>query len=65
MSTFGTLFRVTTFGESHCKGVGCVTRHSFCVSCASHIDFARNTAIGPGSKHFAAVLDLAASETLP
>jgi chorismate synthase len=24
MSTFGTLFRVTTFGESHCKGVGCV-----------------------------------------
>ncbi len=24
MSTFGTLFRVTTFGESHCKGVGCI-----------------------------------------
>ena len=24
MSTFGTLFRVTTYGESHCKGVGCV-----------------------------------------
>lgn len=24
MSTFGTIFRVTTFGESHCKGVGCV-----------------------------------------
>ena len=24
MSTFGTLFRVTTFGESHCKGVGAV-----------------------------------------
>ncbi|MDO5674564.1 MAG: chorismate synthase [bacterium] len=23
-STFGTLFRVTTFGESHCKGVGVV-----------------------------------------
>ncbi len=23
-STFGTLFRVTTFGESHCKGVGAV-----------------------------------------
>ena len=22
MSTFGTLFRVTTYGESHCKGVG-------------------------------------------
>jgi len=24
MSTFGTLFRVTTFGESHCRGVGCI-----------------------------------------
>jgi hypothetical protein len=24
MSTFGTHFRVTTFGESHCKGVGCI-----------------------------------------
>jgi chorismate synthase len=24
MSTFGKIFRVTTFGESHCKGVGCV-----------------------------------------
>ena len=24
MSTFGTLFRVTTFGESHCKGVGAI-----------------------------------------
>ncbi|KAI9216839.1 bifunctional chorismate synthase and flavin reductase [Blastocladiella britannica] len=24
MSSFGTLYRVTTFGESHCKGVGCV-----------------------------------------
>ena len=24
MSNFGTLFRVTTFGESHCKAVGCV-----------------------------------------
>mmetsp|Transcript_69372 Transcript_69372/g.101668 ORF Transcript_69372/g.101668 Transcript_69372/m.101668 type:complete len:431 (-) Transcript_69372:55-1347(-) len=24
MSTFGTLFRVTTFGESHCAGVGCI-----------------------------------------
>ena len=24
MSTFGRLFRVTTFGESHCKAVGCV-----------------------------------------
>ena len=23
-STYGTLFRVTTFGESHGKGVGCV-----------------------------------------
>jgi chorismate synthase len=23
-STFGTLFRVTTFGESHCRGVGAV-----------------------------------------
>ena len=23
-STFGTIFRVTTFGESHCKGVGAV-----------------------------------------
>ena len=23
-STFGTLFRVTTFGESHGKGVGCI-----------------------------------------
>lgn len=24
MSSFGTLFKVTTFGESHCKGVGCI-----------------------------------------
>ena len=24
MSTFGTHFRVTTFGESHCFGVGCI-----------------------------------------
>ncbi|KNE57670.1 chorismate synthase [Allomyces macrogynus ATCC 38327] len=24
MSHFGTLFRVSTFGESHCKGVGCI-----------------------------------------
>jgi len=24
MSTFGSLFRVTTFGESHCKGVGAI-----------------------------------------
>ncbi|EGD78766.1 chorismate synthase [Salpingoeca rosetta] len=24
MSTFGKYFRVTTFGESHCKGVGCI-----------------------------------------
>eukprot|EP00127_Corallochytrium_limacisporum_P005646 Clim_evm25s210 gene=Clim_evmTU25s210 len=24
MSSFGTYFRVTTFGESHCKGVGCI-----------------------------------------
>ena len=24
MSTFGSAFRVTTFGESHCLGVGCI-----------------------------------------
>ena len=24
MSTFGSFFRVSTFGESHCPGVGCV-----------------------------------------
>ena len=24
MSTFGSIFRVTTFGESHCKGVGVI-----------------------------------------
>lgn len=24
MSTFGTVFKVTTFGESHCKSVGCI-----------------------------------------
>jgi len=24
MSSFGKLFKVTTFGESHCKGVGCI-----------------------------------------
>ncbi|XXQ31757.1 Chorismate synthase [Plasmodiophora brassicae] len=24
MSTFGAVFRVTTFGESHCRGVGCI-----------------------------------------
>ena len=23
-NTFGTVFRVTTFGESHCKGVGAI-----------------------------------------
>ena len=24
MSSFGSVFRVTTFGESHCKGVGAI-----------------------------------------
>lgn len=24
MSTFGNIFKVSTFGESHCKGVGCI-----------------------------------------
>jgi chorismate synthase len=24
MSTFGTHFRVTTYGESHCRSVGCI-----------------------------------------
>ena len=24
MSTFGTIFKVTTYGESHCKSVGCI-----------------------------------------
>jgi chorismate synthase len=24
MSTFGTAFKVTTFGESHCRAVGCI-----------------------------------------
>ena len=24
MSTWGQYFRVTTYGESHCKGVGCI-----------------------------------------
>ena len=24
MSSFGTLFKVTTYGESHCKSVGCI-----------------------------------------
>jgi chorismate synthase len=24
MSTFGTMFKVMTFGESHCTGVGCI-----------------------------------------
>ena len=24
MSSFGSFFRVTTYGESHCKGVGCI-----------------------------------------
>jgi chorismate synthase len=24
MSTFGKLYRVTTYGESHCKSVGCI-----------------------------------------
>ncbi|KAF5212252.1 bifunctional chorismate synthase/riboflavin reductase [NAD(P)H] aro2 [Clavispora lusitaniae] len=24
MSTFGSVFRVTTYGESHCKSVGCI-----------------------------------------
>jgi len=26
MSTFGSLFQVTTFGESHCVGVGCIVQ---------------------------------------
>ena len=26
MSTFGTVFQVTTFGESHCAGVGCIVQ---------------------------------------
>ena len=26
MSTFGTIFQVTTFGESHCTGVGCIVQ---------------------------------------
>jgi chorismate synthase len=26
MSTFGTIFQVTTFGESHCAGVGCIVQ---------------------------------------
>ena len=25
-STFGTLFRVTTFGESHGRAIGCIDR---------------------------------------
>jgi len=29
MSTFGTLFRVTTFGESHCRGVGAIVDGSW------------------------------------
>lgn len=24
MSTFGSMFKVMTFGESHCPGVGCI-----------------------------------------
>ena len=27
MSSFGTIFKVTTFGESHCKGVGCIVEN--------------------------------------
>lgn len=27
MSSFGTLFRVTTYGESHCKSVGCIVEN--------------------------------------
>lgn len=26
MSTFGSLFQVSTFGESHCAGVGCIVQ---------------------------------------
>jgi chorismate synthase len=38
MSTFGTIFKVTTYGESHCKSVGCIVEncppgiHSSCVT---------------------------------
>lgn len=27
MSSFGSIFKVTTFGESHCKGVGCIVEN--------------------------------------
>ena len=33
MSTFGTLFRVTTYGESHCPSVGCIVDGIPPVSC--------------------------------
>jgi chorismate synthase len=36
-SSFGTLFRVTTFGESHCKGVGAVVD-----GCPPNLDLSRD-----------------------
>jgi len=27
MSSFGTIFRVTTYGESHCRSVGCIVEN--------------------------------------
>ena len=36
-SSFGTLFRVSTFGESHGKGVGCIVDSCrTCASCQEH-----------------------------
>ena len=39
MSTFGRYFRVTTFGESHCQGVGCIVdgydHYSFVCNCSN------------------------------
>lgn len=38
MSSFGTLFKVSTFGESHCKGVGCIVEGMPSGVCISESD---------------------------
>jgi hypothetical protein len=39
MSSFGRVFRVTTFGESHGGAVGCIVEVLFLISCFRFVDF--------------------------
>jgi chorismate synthase len=48
MSTFGTLFRVTTFGESHCASVGAIIDGCPPVRSTIHTRKILNSRSGPG-----------------